>query len=185
MGRCPRSCVPPPGWPVPATRCCWPPPPPRWTCSATTPRAATRSPPPSACWTGREPVPGRCRAVAPAGGGRVTATAEAPAGAAREGFLDRPLTSLHLLLASTALLLGLGLVMVLSASMVDSYEATGSAYTVWVDQAVFVVLAVPVFWFGVRLSPRAYRRLAYPMLLLSLVLLLAVLVPGVGHNVKG
>jgi cell division protein FtsW len=119
----------------------------------------------------------------------VTATAEAPAGPADDesgpSFLDRPLTSLHLLLVSTGLLLGLGLVMVLSASMVKSYRDTGSAYSVFANQAIWVALAVPAFWFGVRLTPRAYRRLAYPVLLLSLVLLAAVLVPGVGLNLNG
>ena len=60
-------------------------------------------------------------------GPRRRATAAAPAGGRARGqeapstpFLDRPLTSLHLVLASTGLLLALGLVMVLSASMVKS-----------------------------------------------------------------
>ena len=117
----------------------------------------------------------------------MTATAEAPTEPADDdatsSFLDRPLTSLHLLLASTGLLLGLGLVMVLSASMVKSYRDTGSAYSVFAGQAVWVALAVPAFWFGVRLTPRAYRRLAYPALLVSLLLLAAVLV--VGPNING
>jgi cell division protein FtsW len=119
----------------------------------------------------------------------VTATAQAPTEPAGDdgaaSFLDRPLTSLHLILVSTGLLLGLGLVMVLSASMVKSYQETGSAYSVFTGQAVWVALAVPVFWLGVRFSPRVYRRLAYPALLVSLVLLAAVLVPGVGLNVNG
>ena len=120
----------------------------------------------------------------------MTATAaEAPPGpadgAAADSFFDRPLTSLHLVLASTGLLLGLGLVMVLSASMVESYEKTGSAYSVFANQATWVALAVPTFWLGVRLPPRMYRRLAYPALLASLVLLVAVLIPGVGLEVNG
>jgi cell division protein FtsW len=123
----------------------------------------------------------------------VTATADAPAAPAgtraeeepSTPFLDRPLTSLHLVLASTGLLLALGLVMVLSASMVKSYRDTGSAYSVFADQLTFVALAVPTFWLGVRLSPRTYRRLAYPALLVSLVLLVAVLVPGVGLSFNG
>jgi cell division protein FtsW len=117
----------------------------------------------------------------------VTATATARTEPADDSssLLDRPLTSLHLILVSTGLLLGLGLVMVLSASMVKSYQETGSAYSVFTGQAVWVALAVPAFWLGVRLPPRVYRRLAYPALLLSLVLLAAVLVPGVGIAVNG
>jgi cell division protein FtsW len=145
--------------------------------------------------------------AAPTGPARSTADRPAPAGvrgsdATRAGgatrapvpgagqppgaaFFDRPLTSVHLLLVSTGLLLALGLVMVLSASMVESFQDTGSAYSVFANQATFGVLAIPVFWLGVRLSPRTYRRLAYPALLGSLVLLVAVLIPGVGLNING
>ncbi len=115
----------------------------------------------------------------------MTATAAAAPEDDGPALLDRPLTSLHLVLASTGLLLGLGLVMVLSASMVKSYESTGSAYSLFKSQALWVALALPTFWFGLRLSPRAYRRLAYPALLVSLVLLLAVLIPGVGLTLNG
>jgi cell division protein FtsW len=117
----------------------------------------------------------------------VTATAQAPTEPADDApsLLHRPLTSLHLILVCTGLLLGLGLVMVLSASMVKSYQETGSAYSVFTGQAVWVALAVPVFWLGVRLPPRVYQRLAYPALLVSLVLLAAVLVPGVGLDLNG
>ena len=44
------SCAPPPGSPSPATPCCSRRPARRWTCSATTPRAATRSPRRSGGW---------------------------------------------------------------------------------------------------------------------------------------
>lgn len=118
----------------------------------------------------------------------MTATVEAPAGAdapAGTPFFDRPLTSLHLLLVSTGLLLGLGLVMVLSASMVESFRETGSTYAVFFKQAVWVAIGVPAFWLGVRLTPRAYRRLAYPALIGSVVALVAVLLPGIGKNVNG
>ena len=111
----------------------------------------------------------------------MTATVDRPA-PAEDGapLLDRPLTSLHLVIASTGLLLGLGLVMVLSASMVKSYEDTLSVYSLFKNQALWVTLAVPTFWLGLRLSPRAHRRLAYPLLLISVVLLVAVLIPAVG-----
>ena len=113
---------------------------------------------------------------------RAAADPDQPAGTP---FFDRPLTSLHLVLVSTGLLLGLGLVMVLSASMVESFRERGSAYAVFANQATFVVLGLPAFWLGVRLSPRSYRRLAYPALVVGLVLLVAVLLPGVGSHYQG
>ncbi len=107
---------------------------------------------------------------------------DAPAGTP---FFDRPLTSLHLLLVTTGLLLALGLVMVLSASMVKSFQETGSTYAVFSRQLVWVAVGVVAFWLGVRLPPRAYRLLAYPALLASAALLVAVLLPGVGKNLNG
>jgi cell division protein FtsW len=100
-------------------------------------------------------------------------------------FFDRPLTSLHLLLVTTALLLALGLVMVLSASMVESYQQTGSTYAVFSRQLVWVAVGLVAFWLGVRLPPRAHRLLAYPALLASAVLLVAVLLPGIGLSLNG
>jgi cell division protein FtsW len=100
-------------------------------------------------------------------------------------LLDRPLTSVHLILVSGGLLLGIGLVMVLSASMFESYVDTGSTYGVFTKQLMWVGIGVPACWLGVRLPPRAYRLLAYPALLLALGMLVAVLLPGIGEKVYG
>ena len=71
--------------------------------------------------------------------------------------------------------------MVLRASSVESYRDTGSAYSVFANQAIFAALAVADrVWLAVAAVPADVRRLAYPALLVSLVLLVAVLVPGVG-----
>lgn len=102
----------------------------------------------------------------------------------RRGFFDRPLTSLHLVLASGGLLLAVGGVMVFSSSMVDSYDTYGTAYAVFAKQLMWIGIGLPVFWIGLRLPPRTYRRLAYPALLVSVVLLLLVLVPGIGVMVN-
>lgn len=100
-------------------------------------------------------------------------------------FLDRPLTSLHLVLASGGLLLGVGLVMVFSASMWDSYKEFGTAYAVVAKQLMWICVGLPAFWVGLRLRPGAYRTLAYPALLVSTALLMIVLVPGLGVSVNG
>jgi cell division protein FtsW len=94
------------------------------------------------------------------------------------------LTSLQLVLASGGLLLAIGLVMVLSASMVSSYENLGSTYGVFTRQLTWVCFGLPAFWLGLRLTPRGHRRLAYPALLITIVLLVAVLIPGIGENVR-
>ena len=101
------------------------------------------------------------------------------------GLLHRPLASYHLLLASTLLLLVLGLVMVFSASSLRSYATTGSLFATGIKQATFICLGLPLMFAASRMPLRFYRGLAYPLLLISLGLLVAVLLPGVGNNVNG
>lgn len=100
-------------------------------------------------------------------------------------LLNRPLTSYHLLIGSSALLVALGLLMVLSATSVQSYETTGSSFTLFQRQAAYLALGVPLMWLASRLPARIYRRLAYPALLVCLIALAAVLVPGVGETANG
>ena len=85
--------------------------------------------------------------------------------------LDRPLTSYYLLVGSSGLLLTLGLVMVLSASSVWSYEVTAATATTFLKQLTWVFLAVPFVWAAVRLPHRVLRLFAWPALLVSVVLL--------------
>jgi cell division protein FtsW len=105
--------------------------------------------------------------------------------ATRLRALDRPLTSYYLVLTSGLLLVGLGLVMVLSASSVESYRTSGSVFSIVQKQAIWVCLGLPLMWITSRMPPSMFRRLALPSLLISLAGLAAVLVPGVGHAVNG
>ncbi len=104
--------------------------------------------------------------------------------ASRMPLLDRPLASYYLLLSSVGLLLLLGLVMVLSASSVRSYADSGSSYTLFIRQAIWVGIGVPIAVLASRLPVRVFRGVAYPLLGLTIFLLLVVLVPGIG-SVRG
>lgn len=95
-------------------------------------------------------------------------------------WLARPLTSLHLILGVFGLLTLFGLVMVLSASAVESYTLDGSSYSVFVRQALFCLVGLVFFWLGLRLRPRMLRLGSGVLLVGALVLLVAVLVPGIG-----
>jgi cell division protein FtsW len=99
--------------------------------------------------------------------------------------LTRPTAAYHLALGSGGLLIVLGLIMVLSASSVASYAASGSAYSVFQKQALWFALGLPGLAAGLLLPTRITRRLGYPLLVLAVVLLVAVLVPGIGRNVYG
>lgn len=101
------------------------------------------------------------------------------------GLLDRPLTSYYLVLGCSMMLLALGLTMVLSASSVKQLQATGSAYTLFQKQAVWVAIGLPGMWLASRLPVKTFRALAYPMLLLAIVCLALVLVPGLGRSAGG
>lgn len=102
-------------------------------------------------------------------------------GALREA-LDRPLTTYYLLLSASALLLTIGLVMVLSASSVFSYRATGDSYTIVRRQLLWVVVGLLGAFVASRVSTTWVRRLAYPAFLVSLLLLGATAVFGVEIN---
>lgn len=103
----------------------------------------------------------------------------------RVAWLHRPLAVYHLLLGATLLLLLLGLVMVFSASSVESYAENGSAWGVSGRQVMWATLGLPIMIVASRLPTRLFRALAYPALLIAIALLTLVLVPGVGVEVNG
>lgn len=102
------------------------------------------------------------------------------ASARRAPIFVRPLTSYYLVTGSALLLAGLGLVMVLSASSVVSYRASGSSFTVFQKQLLWVFIGLPAMWLAVRIPVKAIRVLAWPLLAISFVGLLLVFVPGIG-----
>ena len=92
-------------------------------------------------------------------------------------WLARPLTSLHLVVAVFGLLTLFGLVMVLSASAVQSFEQEGSSYAVFTRQLAFCGVGLVLFWIALRLPVRLLRGTSTAFLLACLVLLTLVLTP--------
>lgn len=99
-------------------------------------------------------------------------------------WLGRPLASFHLVLAVFGLLTVLGLVMVLSASSVASYDTGEGLYTVFRKQLLYVLVGAVLFWLGVRLPLARIRAWSAPAMAASLVMLLVVLTP-LGAEVNG
>jgi cell division protein FtsW len=104
---------------------------------------------------------------------------------AKVPVLQRPLASYYLVLASTAALLLIGLVMVFSASSVKSYATYHSSYAIAMKQALFMAIGIPCMWAASRLPVKVWRMLGYPLLLAAIAGLVLVLVPGIGRNVDG
>ena len=88
-----------------------------------------------------------------ASGGRAPRTSVGTWYAALKHALDRPLTSYYLLLGASALLLTIGLIMVLSASSVYSYEQhDGDSYAIVKRQLMWVAVGLPCAWIASRLA---------------------------------
>ncbi|MGH3793934.1 MAG: putative lipid II flippase FtsW [Pseudonocardiaceae bacterium] len=98
-------------------------------------------------------------------------------------WLARPLTSLHLVLAVFGLLTLFGLVMVLSASSVESYTQVGSSYAVFLRQLEYCGVGLVLFWVAMRMPVRMLRAGSGTVLVVSVLLLIAVLTPlGTASN---
>lgn len=80
------------------------------------------------------------------------------------GQWDSAVTSYYVLAGSTALLLVLGLVMVLSSSSIDALAAGKSPYTEFLDQAKFALVGLPVLLLLARIQPARLRVFAWPLL---------------------
>src|SRR6202045_1183690 len=117
-----------------------------------------------------------------------TTTAKATAAEPRTRFgawLGRPMTSFHLVIAVAALLTTLGLIMVLSASGVRSYDDDGSPWVIFGRQVLWTVIGLIGFYIALRMPVRMLRRTAFAGFALSVLLLVIVLIPGIGKEANG
>jgi cell division protein FtsW len=89
------------------------------------------------------------------------------------------------LIGATVALLTVGLVVVYSASAVRSYQSTGASTGYLFKHLSSVAIGLVAMSVTLRVPVERWSRLAYPLLGLSLVLLIAVFVPGLGRRVNG
>lgn len=90
-----------------------------------------------------------------------------------------------LLVAMVAVLNLIGMVMVLSASSVNSLDSYGSAWHFFQRQLIWSTVGIAAFLITSRIDYRAWRRWTVPLLAVSAVLILVVLIPSVGIKVSG
>ena len=100
------------------------------------------------------------------------------------GQWNSAVTSYYLILGASALLVALGLVMVLSSSSVSALSEGGSAYSIFLNQAKFALIGLPLAWVASRLPIGFYKRFAWHLLGLAVVLQLLVFSP-LGVKVNG
>ena len=94
----------------------------------------------------------------------------------------------QILLWVTFILLGLGLVMVYSASIAiaEADKAVGHQSTYFlIRQAIFICIGLAAGFVSFQVPIVAWQKMAPYLFLLGLFLLVLVLIPGVGRNVNG
>jgi cell division protein FtsW len=79
----------------------------------------------------------------------------------------------------------IGLVMVLSASSVHSLQAYGTSWLFFKRQVIWVLIGAGSLAAVSRVDYRRWARVAIPMLVVTVALLVAVLMPGLGVAVNG
>lgn len=114
---------------------------------------------------------------------RVVRSNEQAATRAREDTVGR--RTVFLLLGSTAFLVLGGLVMVLSASSISAYAQYGDSFVFVQRQAAYAAVGVGALWLTSRMRYRVWRRLAVPLLVVTIALLALVLHPAAGVAAYG
>ncbi|HWL60818.1 MAG TPA: putative lipid II flippase FtsW [Microbacteriaceae bacterium] len=90
-----------------------------------------------------------------------------------------------MLFGTTVLLVGVGLIMVLSASAVEEQAASGDPFNRVMRQAVFAALGLPMMLIASRAPITFWKRWAWPAILVGIGLQLLVFVPGIGFGYGG
>ena len=89
------------------------------------------------------------------------------------------------LFITVLILLSLGVVMVLSASAPSALSTTGKSYTYFIRQFGLAVLGVFAMLFVSKIEYRFYKKYYWAVDIVAVEILLLVLVPGLGREVKG
>ena len=116
---------------------------------------------------------------------RVASTAPAKPRQQRDAHPKGHTGTWYLLATVVGLLVVIGLVMVLSASSVESQRHSHSVWSEFTKQALWAFLGVVAMTAVASVDYRRWRRAASPLLVISFVLLVIVLIPGVGLSING
>lgn len=89
------------------------------------------------------------------------------------------------LLLSTGALMFIGLIMVCSASITIADSSTGRPLFYFIRQFVFALAGLGLAWAIVSVRLAVWQRIAPQLFIAGLVMLVAVLIPGIGREVNG
>ena len=91
----------------------------------------------------------------------------------------------YMILIPVISLVGLGLVLVYSASSHLAEHHLGDSYFYLKRQVVFCILGLGLMILAKNIPCTLYSKLAYPLLFISFALLILVIIPGIGYRVGG
>lgn len=89
------------------------------------------------------------------------------------------------LFAVTIVLICIGMIMIYSASSIYAWERHKDGFFFLKRHVSFVLIGAVLAFLAMSVDYRRFRRYARPLLLISLLLLLLVLIPGIGREVSG
>jgi cell division protein FtsW len=90
-----------------------------------------------------------------------------------------------ILLIAALALVGIGIVMVYSTSAIIAGDRFGDPYYFLKRQALYAAVGFVLMILMMFFPYEILNRFAYPILILSILLLIAVLIPGIGHRAGG
>jgi cell division protein FtsW len=91
----------------------------------------------------------------------------------------------HWILLAVVVLVLIGLLSVSSASAVISYERFGNNFEYLKKQLIVTIMGLVAMGITAMIDYRYWRKIAYPLMILTIVLLLAVFLPGIGREIGG
>jgi len=97
----------------------------------------------------------------------------------------RPKSLDFILFFTVIALLGFGVIMVYSSSAVSAYVNFNDSYYFFKRQIIWVTLGIMAMLFTMNIDYHVWRKLATPILIVTVVLLILVLIPGLGKVVNG
>ena len=99
-------------------------------------------------------------------------------------FLSRPSAAYLIILTSVVALISIGLVMVLSASSVISFEQTGATYSIFLKQLGFLIFGLFFTYFASKLELEKWEKVAWYGMPISLVGLALPFAPVIGRTIN-
>lgn len=91
----------------------------------------------------------------------------------------------YILLLAVLTLLTIGIIMIFSASSIRGEELFNDSYYFLKKQLIFAGIGIALMLIVMNIDYHIFQKLAKPMLLISLLLLVLVLIPGIGSKMGG